>query len=1137
MGFTFVTMPISPNARRLVAPILVATVCLFATPELIAQPWLRTPMMSTKPLPETKSSLERVRARFESHWEDKKPSLREEENREEGGYQQFKRWEWLMKTRSYPTGKIQDPEALFKESRNYRTAHPVDRALRTSSPWQFIGPSVIPSSGGGVGRINVMRVQPGNNSILYVGTASGGVWKSTDGGATWNSSFDFVSSISVADIAINPRNPDTVYAATGDGYGYEVGGDFWGGLYSAGVLMSTDGGNTWQSTGLTYAQTNSEIIQRLVIKPDEPEVLLASTRNNLFRSTNGGQTWTSVRSGHHFDIEFHPTRPDTVFASDVSRLLMSINGGASWTVMQSSLCNGRISLALSAANVNRIFILCEDGELYRSDDLGVTIQTMTPPTDASFYGYYDAVLAVSPTNASTVVCGGFAMARSLDGGTTWNQIGGSVHADQHYLEYQPGNGQILYSCNDGGIYKSTNGGGSWTNISQGLGIKQYYRFAQSSADPYTLYAGAQDNGTDRLLSGSWTQVYGGDGMDCMVDYLNDQNVYVSYQYGALQKSTDGGQSFNDISPSSGDWVTPFAMHPTQPDIIYAGYDAVYRSDDAGLTWNTISPSNFGDNLIALAVAPSNPDHIYAASINTIEHTSNNGSAWSTITAGLPAGNVAITGIAVSDANPLRAWVTFSGYSNGEKVFATSDGGATWSNISGSLPNLPVNCIVYQSGSPGSVYVGTDMGVFYRDSTLNDWVAYSSALPQVIVSDLDIHYGIGKLRAATYGRGLWECDLQSFTAPTLDAAIVQVQAPVGTYCVNPLVPQIEIRNNGTDTLTQVSIETFVDNASFGTYLWTGQLPGGQQQLVSLPAITVYPGQRTARFVLSLPNGSADQNTLNDSKSSTFVMLNQPVSMPLTEDFESQQLPPNSWNLEGANALFQLNTNVGGFMQSPTSTFANCFDISSATARLLTPVFDLSTATGPVEVAFDLAYATYSASYHDSLIVSYSTDCGGTFTRIYAKGDDSLATAPTTTSKFEPSTASDWRRELISVNGLSGQSQVIFAFEVISGYGNDIYLDNINVEEVPLQSGMNETEVFALRVFPNPVNDELRLTMPAINGGRFTVEWVDALGRVLRSEYVRGEGTVVVDASGLPAGFYQIRLIEQGKCVGRAKVLHR
>lgn len=269
---------------------------------------------------------------------------------------------------------------------------------------------------------------------------------------------------------------------------------------------------------------------------------------------------------------------------------------------------------------------------------------------------------------------------------------------------------------------------------------------------------------------------------------------------------------------------------------------------------------------------------------------------------------------------------------------------------------------------------------------------------------------------------------------------------------------------------------------------------------------------------------------------FVLLNQPVAMPLTEDFENQQLPPNGWNLEGANALFQLNTNVGGFMQSPTSTFANCYDISSATSRLLTPVFDLSSATGPVEVAFDLAYATYSPTYHDSLIVSYSTDCGGTFTRIYAKGDDSLATVPPLSSKFEPTVASDWRREIISVNGLSGQPQVIFAFEVISGYGNDIYLDNINLD-VQIQSGMEETPVSALRVFPNPVSDELRLTLPAIHNGTSTVEWVDALGRILQAESVSGEGTVAVDAAGLPAGVYQIRLVNQGKCVGRAKVLHR
>ncbi len=1085
---------------------------------LSAQPWMKPSMLTTKRSAVSKPNLKEVEDKFEAYWKGKNPSVDEAENREEGGYQQFRRWQWFAKQRMYPSGNMFDPEILYKESRRYQQSAALFRTNSRTANWEFIGPAVVPASGGGAGRINVIRIQPNNSNVLYVGAACGGVWKSIDAGATWSSSFDFSPAISVADIAINPRNTDTVYAATGDGYGYEVTDGFWGGVYSAGVLMSANGGATWQQTGLTYAQTNSEIIQRIIVKPDQPEILLASTRNSLFRSSDAGATWVSVRPGHHFDIEFHPTRPDTIFATSSSELIWSIDGGSTWSVRQSGLCSGRLSLALTPANANRVFLLCEDGALYRSDDLGATIQTMSSPTNANLYGYYDAVLAVSPTNANYVVCGGMSMVRSIDGGNTWSQIGSSVHADQHYLEYQSGNGQVLYSCNDGGVYKSTTGGSSWTNLSNGICVKQYYRIAQSASDPYTIYVGAQDNGTDQLVNNTWTQVFGGDGMDCLVDYSNDQNVYVSYQYGALQKSTDGGLSFSDIAPSSGAWVSPFAIHPTDPQIIYAGYEDVYKSLDGGLNWSTISSGAFNDDIIALEVARSNPDYVYAATFSQLLMTADDGANWVNVTNGLPVANAVITGVTTSTLDPRKVWVTFSGYSAGEKVFYSDDAGVHWVNFSGSLPNLPVNCIVYQNNSPGSLYVGTDMGVFYRDTTLNDWVSFNNLLPNVIISDLDFQYGSGKLRAATYGRGLWESDLQSYLPPTLDASIVQINHPQGTFCSGPIQPEIVIQNNGADTITAVTIETFVDNFTMGSFVWNGTLYPGQQQVVSLLAFALYPGGHVARIELSLPNGGVDQNPLNDTKSSTFVMLNTPMQVPMSEDFESQQLPPVDWSVLDPAGLYQLNTTVGGFSLSTASVFANCFDIASGTARLITPVFDFSTVQPPAQILFDLAYAQYDLTYHDSLVVTVSTDCGDTFNRIYAKGDDSLATAPMLAAKFLPGSAADWRQEVIDISPFAGYSEVFFRFEVISGYGNDVYLDNINI------NGNNTTAVHGIAttsekliVYPNPASSMLNWHRSGFSSRQLTWEIKDVLGRTMLLQTTHDQDGFV-DISSLTPGMF-------------------
>ncbi|MFM2207257.1 MAG: hypothetical protein RL213_1232 [Bacteroidota bacterium] len=1105
--------------HRLLKPLLLLLVpALSAFSTLTAQPWMRPSLVSVTGQPFPKNDIREISARFESHWKTRVPDTDEASNREEGGYQQFKRWEWFMKSRLLPSGYPVNPEIQWRESEQYRLRHAA-AAERNISQWQFIGPGTLPANGGGAGRVNVFRLEPGNNSVIYVGAACGGIWKSVDGGLNWMPVSDRLAAISIADIAINPRNPDSVYAATGDGYGYEVSGGFWGGTYSAGVMLSPDGGATWQQCGLSFAQTNSEIIQRLVIKPDQPEVLLASTRNGLFRSGDAGATWSSVRSGHHFDIEFHPTRPDTVFATDETSLLWSVNGGVTWAVRQGGLCSGRLSLALTPANINRIFLVCENMDFFRSDDLGATIQQLSPPTPADFYGYYDAVLAVSPVNANTVICGGLNMAKSTDGGNTWTQIAPGVHPDQHYIDYQPGSGQVVYSCNDGGFYKSVNGGSSFTDLSEGLGIKQYYRFAQSASDPYTLFAGAQDNGTDRLTAGAWTRVFGGDGTDCMVDPANDQNVFASYQNGALQKSTDGGQNFVDISPSSGEWVTPFAMHPLNTQIIYGGYEEVYRSNDAGVSWNTLSSGVFNASLISMDVNRSDPDFIYTATYDRVYRTTDGGVNWSDITAGLPVANATVSSVTSSWSDPLTVWVTLSGYSSGQKVYRSGNGGATWSNMSGTLPNLPVNCLVEQfnASNPGSLYIGTDMGVFRTDSLLNDWQLFDSGLPNVVVSDLDIQYGFGKLRAATYGRGLWEADLNGFVPNTLDVSAVDILQPVGTVCYGPVSPLVVVANTATDTVTSMQIDCYVDNVLLTSLAWSGQLLPGQNDTVSLSQFPLYPGRRAMRIEVSAPNQAADQNPMNDRAFSDFIVLQPAVFLPVQEGFESQVLPPADWTVQDGAGLFALDAAVGGFSASTTSLYANCFDIYSCTSELVFPEMNFLWSTAPARLTFNVAYAVYSSAYHDSLAVSVSTDCGVTFQRIYAKGDDSLATVPPFAGRFQPSSPNDWRTETVDMDAYLGYSDVILRFEFISGYGNNIYLDDINI------SGSNtsvseETVSSSVILFPDPADELLHVRIPSASAFS-ELSVADMFGRILMKKHVES-ASCDLDLTGLSSGYYRV-----------------
>ncbi|MBL0102930.1 MAG: T9SS type A sorting domain-containing protein [Bacteroidetes bacterium] len=1104
--------------------LLFATV-MFVPVSMIGQPWLKRDIPSAN-TPAMKPNLKEISARFDSYWKNKEVSVNEEENAEEGGYQQFKRWEWFMKQRTYPSGNFFDSRILFKEYQDYkqkRMAAPANQSASTN--WTLIGPLVVPASGGGAGRINVIRFMPGNPNSLCVGAASGGFWGAYDGGNTWSSNTGFLSALSIADIAIYPIDTNNIYIATGDGYGYEVGGDFWGGTYTAGVLKSTDGGATWSATGLTYTQDANDIIQRLVVKPDEPNVLLAATRSAIYRSDDSGATWTIAENGHHYDIEFNTANPDIIYATNGDGVNRSLDGGLNWTQLNTGLCNGRLSLGVTAANSDVLYIFCETSTLYRSSDGGLNFNMVgSPGNQTSFYGYYDAVLAVSPVDENTLYCGGLNVVKSTDGGNNWvdaANAGGSdyVHADNHFLDFLPGSNSTVFSGNDGGIFKTTNSGTTWTDLSNGLAIKQYYRMSSSASDPYLIYAGAQDNGSDQLSNGNWTQVYGADGMDNQVDWANDQNVYVSYQYGGLQKSTNGGLTFSDIAPSSGDWVTPFVIDPNDAQTIYGGYSDVFKSTDGGLSWNAISSGMTGNsNIIALTVAPSNSDYIYTATLGQIWRKTDGGTTWTDITSGLPTSSVGITMIAVSDSDPDLVWVSFTGYSAGEKVYASTDGGSSWTNFSGGIPNVPANCIVFQNGSQDLVYVGTDFGVFYTTGGAS-WQAYGSDLPNVIVSDLEIHYGASKLRAATYGRGIWEADLASSTLYALDAGLQAIVSPSASSCDSTITPVIRIFNYGQDTLVSLTIDFGVDGSLSNQYIWTGSLAHGVSSTITLPAFTVSGGAHTFTATSSNPNGQPDLFAGNDTRTSNFLINTISLPPPFAEDFESGTVNPVNFSVTDNANLFTAQP-YGAFGSSNFSIRADYYSVGAGTSYLKSDMLDFTNAVPPIILSFDHAYAVYSSSYHDSLIVRMSTDCGQTFPNIlYAKGDNSLATAPTSTSIYYPQ-SSEWVNDTINLSWLAGQSGVTIQFDFKTGYGNDLYVDNINIFDNSNSIGNTDAK-FTAAVYPNPSSGEIVVTFPMMSTEKYSIQITDLSGRVMQSQSnLQGNGPqkIGMNLNTLASGVY-------------------
>lgn len=724
-------------------------------------------------------------------------------------YQAFKRWEYFMEPRVYPTGNFPDPNATWNvlQDIKHNSAYKSSQAAATAS-WTALGPQYSANGMAGVGRVNCIQFAPTSTTTVWLGAASGGLWKSTNAGSTWVDYSSNLPNLSVADIAIHPTGTNTMYIATGDGFGY-IGGSgsvFWGGTYCTGIMKSTDGGTTWTNTPLNYLVSQRQIVNRLIIHPNSPDTLLAVGTDGINRTINGGTSWTKVKSGRFYDIEFNTYDPNIVYAVRDS-VFRSLDGGVTWAAIPNSpKFTGRVAIETTAANDSVIYVMDQTKKFMRSNDAGTSWTTYTISA-LTLYGYYDNVLSVSPIDENTVYAAGFNMVKSTNGGASWTTVGSSIHVDHHSIEFIPGSNSI-YVGNDGGIYRSTNGGLGWTDFTSGLQITQFYRIGSSITNPGIVYAGAQDNGTKRHTSGTWATVGGGDGMECLVDYTSSNIVYISSQNGNFSRSTNGGGSFTNINTGGGAWVSPLVIDPAVNTTLYFGGKEVRKTVNSGTSWTNLSTNLTGSvNLAALAVSVANPNYIYAAKYNGMYVTTNGGTSWTTITSGLPVSSNAITYIAISAVDPNTAYVTLSGYTSGQKVYKTINAGATWTNISGALPNIPMNCIVYDDNSTvDAIYVGTDLGVYYLDNTLAGvWQNYSAGLPNVMVFELEINPTSQKLIAATYGRGVWETPLN--TIVTTDVKTTPKQASTISLYPNPTNGVFNVDVNSTQGSTNVKIEVY------------------------------------------------------------------------------------------------------------------------------------------------------------------------------------------------------------------------------------------------------------------------------------------------------------------------------------------
>jgi photosystem II stability/assembly factor-like uncharacterized protein len=783
-------------------------ILIAATQESIAQSWMAN-IQSDNP------TFQEMRDAFSDYWRGK-PIVKGQ------GFKQFKRWEWYWESRLLPNGQFPKSSVTWDEHQRYRESHRnvADKraeSIMSSANWTNAGPSTSPGGYYGIGRINCMAFHPTDANTFWVGTPAGGLWKTVDAGSTWSTSTDNLPVLGVSDIAIDPTNPDIMYIATGDGDmgslngGMIAGAD--GDTKSIGVLKSTNGGTTWSATGLNWNVAAAKLMRRLRISPTNPKVLLAAASDGVWRTTNGGETWANVQAGYFMDMEFKPGDDSIVYASTAgtSEIYRSTDNGASWSSVATLPGVIRVDLAVSAARPELVDALCVNTSrglagLWTSTNSGASftqylvgsesknmLNVRGDATGVGGQGHYDLAHAINPDNEKDIWIGGINVWSSMDGGSNWtlksawadsaSAKGASgvghpdsvavVHADCHWLAFHPLQRGTVFACNDGGIYRTTDNGARWTDITNGLAISQMYRIGAAQTVAANVVCGLQDCATKELENSVWSERTGGDGMECLIDYSNNRIIYTSVQNGSINRinkdkdtiveisvNIPGGQE--DSTSPEGAWVTPFVIDPVNPKVLFAGYDKLYKTTDQGDSWSAVSPELTSKLLRYIAVAPSDPNTIYVATHDTIAQTTDGGATWSYVSLGNPDLKGFISYIAVDPTNAQRVYVTLSGYSPGNKVFMSPDGGTTWANYSGTLPNVPANCIVYQKGSNEGLYIGTDVGVFYRDATMSDWVPYQDGLPVVVVTELEISYFNNKLWAGTFGRGLWSSDLYSST---------------------------------------------------------------------------------------------------------------------------------------------------------------------------------------------------------------------------------------------------------------------------------------------------------------------------------------------------------------------------------------
>lgn len=682
---------------------------------------------------------------------------------------------YFYKMRAYPFGKIPQGARLNAIEQTEKMSRYSDSYVSLAeSSWRQIGPTKVG------GRVRSIAVHPTDGNTLWVGAADGGVWKSTDAGANWEPLMQNNNAIAMGALAVDPNNPSILYAGTGE---MSSNVDAYTG---AGMFKSEDGGNTWRVIGLT----NVGSFARIVVHPNNSNVVwAAATKNNsgFYKSTDAGNSWRRILESATADITVNPQNPDELWIGLMTNgIRHSIDGGETFTTRNNGLgalgtTLNRISIQVAPSNPSIVYALAYEtagasttfSRIYKSQNSGRNWQSIfdNQPNflgnGAGSQGWYNNVISVHPEDPNIVVAGGVSMVRTTNGGETWNSAGTTVHPDHHAMMYDPTNPNRLYEGNDGGMYVSQNAGASWTNISDGLSITQFYAMAVDQREDNVTYGGTQDNGTLTTNSEFYGDVLGGDGFYVAIDYTQPNLIYAEREHGQIYRRTRSGSIWTGPSIDRGlptgeadvNWSAPLVLDPKDPNRLYSGRHRLYvtfnpRDNGNSVSWLPVSPEMSG-NISAIGISPHSSDVIFIGSARgVVMRTTTATEEWTNLSFGHGLPNRAVTDFAFSPTDPDIVYVSFSGFYT-EHVYRSTDKGETWESISSGLPDIPINALAIHPTNESILFAGSDLGMFITVDGGSSWTVYNQGMPRVAVIDLEVHDELKVLRAATHGRSMFE----------------------------------------------------------------------------------------------------------------------------------------------------------------------------------------------------------------------------------------------------------------------------------------------------------------------------------------------------------------------------------------------